>query len=72
MSEKKQWGGKREGAGRPSVLNDPERVTIWLSGEQLAWIKAQAGPEETWLQKQGLVGAVIRRLIDEARNVIPR
>lgn len=61
--------GPRPMAGRPSVLNDPERVTIWLSGEQLAWIKAQAGPKETWLQKQGLVGAVIRRLIDEARNV---
>lgn len=51
--EKKQWGGKREGAGRPSTLKDPKRVTIWLEAEQLAWVKTQ-----------GEQGEVIRRLID--------
>lgn len=62
MNDKKQWGGKRipgegKSLGRPSTLQNPVRVTIWLEAEQLAWVKSQ-----------GEQGEVIRRLIDEARN----
>lgn len=55
MSEKKQRGGKREGAGRPSQLQDAKRITITLEGWQLDWIKSQGEASE-----------VIRRLIDKA------
>lgn len=60
MPEKKQWGGKRipgegKSLGRPSTLQNPVRVTIWLEAEQLAWVKSQGKRFE-----------VIRRLIDEA------
>lgn len=57
MSDKKQWGGKREGAGRPSTLKDAVRVTVWLEAEQLAWVKTQGEP-----------GEVIRRLVEAART----
>lgn len=57
MNEKKQWGGKREGAGRPSTLKNAVRVTVWLETEQLEWVKAQGEP-----------GEVIRRLIEAARE----
>lgn len=54
--EKKQWGGKREGAGRPATLKGAVRVTIWLEAEQLEWVNSQ-----------GEQGEVIRRLIEQAR-----
>lgn len=57
MSEKKQWGGKREGAGRPPTLKNAVRITIWLEAEQLAWVKAQGEP-----------GEVIRRLVEQVRK----
>lgn len=52
----KQWGGKRQGSGRPSTLKNPIRVTIWLEAEQVDWLKLQ-----------GEQGEVIRRLIEQAR-----
>lgn len=57
MSEKKQWGGKRQGSGRPPTLQNPVRVTIWLEAEQLTWVKSQ-----------GEQSKVIRRLIDHERQ----
>lgn len=57
MDNKKQWGGKRKGAGRPSTLKNAVRVTVWLEAEQLTWVKTQGEP-----------GEVIRRLIEQIRK----
>lgn len=53
---KNQHGGLRPGAGRHPKLTNPRRVTIWLEGEQFAWINTQQGDKSQ----------VIRRLITAA------
>lgn len=58
MSDKKQWGGIRQGSGRPPTLKNPVRVTIWLEADELDWIKSQ-----------GKQGEVTRQLINKERNL---
>lgn len=57
MSKQREWGGKRQGSGRPPTLQNPVRITIWITAEQLAWIEAR-----------GEKSIVIRQLIDEVRD----
>jgi hypothetical protein len=39
-----EWGGAREGAGRPANENGPGvRVSVWIPSEILARVDAKAG-----------------------------
>ena len=37
-------GGKREGAGRPSTLEAPMRITVTLEESQVKWLSEQSRP----------------------------
>lgn len=57
-----QRGGKRKGAGRPRVIADGVRVTLWLDKAHKAWLDAQ----------EGNISEVIRGLIDREIDAIMR
>lgn len=59
-----QHGGRREGAGRPRVLRDPQRVTLWLDQGEYEQLTAMAEREQLTLSeivRQILTRHLLRR-----------
>ena len=48
---KRQWGGARPGAGRPVVVEDPQGLSLWAQGKDMAELKQLAGRKEQGLSE---------------------
>jgi len=71
QEEKKEWGGAREGAGRPEV-EEPRSVQIsFRVTEAFASALAQLGQSEG-LSRNQMARAVCRRAIDQAEQEYPK
>lgn len=57
-TRKGTWGGRRPGAGRKPVLQEPVRFSIELEGPQLAALQQLSEEQGT------TVSALIRRAVD--------
>ena len=60
-----QWGGARPGAGRPVLVEDPERLSIWVPSKDMAELKQLAGRKEQGLSEY--VRRVLHKHITRAR-----
>lgn len=70
---KKKHGGAREGAGRPSKIDEPMRVHVTLPTALVRWLDAQAKKVATAHEKAGDGGAftrsdLVRELLERARK----
>ena len=62
---KSRWGGKREGAGRPSEVGDPVRFTFDVERAEMDSMKAIA--EERGVSVASLVRAAVRAYLRRQR-----
>ena len=66
VRKKSGWGGRREGAGRPSEVQDPVRFTFDLERADMETLRALS--EQQGISTARLVRDAVRRLLRGQRS----